>query len=85
MFGAYVCEIAGELLDGVNRSHAFDFDCHPPRRIRAEQIDRADRSEVLATNQAHPLAKNLRGRGQSLLKVALDAVLLQAGVLTHVV
>jgi hypothetical protein len=54
-------------------------------RVPAQQVDRADVGGVLAAHEAHAFRDDPRVRGQQLLQVGFDAVLLQARVLAELV
>src|SRR5439155_1844314 len=79
-------EVARELLDGVDRRDPLDLHGHPLAvRIAAHEVDRPDVGRPLAPDEAQLLAERMRLRGELLLEVALDAVLLEPRGLAHLV
>ena len=72
-------DVAGELLDAVDLAASLHLDGHHGvRLVAAHEIDRPDRRRVLAAHEGEALLDRVRARGQQLLEVGLDAVLLQA-------
>ena len=79
-------EVARELLDGVDRGHALDLHRHPAVvGVAAHEVHGPDVGGPLAAHEPKPLTAALRRIGQQLLQLALHALLLQRGGLTHVV
>ncbi len=79
-------EVAGQLLDRVDRADALDLDRHPGILIvAAHQIDRADVRGPLALDEPQAFLDRHRAVGEQQLQVTLDAVLLEAGGFAHVV
>src|SRR5262249_38671481 len=71
-------QVAAELLDRVDRSHALDLDRDPRSvLVAAHEVDGAEIRLPLAANEAQRLAERLRSFGQRLLEMPFDAVLLQ--------
>src|SRR5262245_724391 len=79
-------EVAGELLDRLDRPDALDLDRDPALvLVPAHQVDRADGRGPLTPHKAERLADRGRVGGEGLLEVALDAVLLEPRRLPHLV
>ena len=79
-------EVARELLDGVDRPDALDLDRDPAVvRVTAHQVDRANVRGPLALHEPQAVGERLGLRGELLLEVPLDAVLLERCGLAHVV
>src|SRR3954447_16148408 len=77
-------EVAGELLDRVDRADALDLDRDPlVVLVAAHEVDGPDVRRPLAAHEPEALAAPARRGGQRLLQVRLDAVLLEARVVVH--
>ena len=79
-------EVARELLDRLDRPDALDLDGDPAVvLVAAHEVDRPDVRRPLAADEAQARLDRLRQRGERLLEVALDAVLLEPRVLPQLV
>src|SRR6476469_10077277 len=69
--------VAHELLDARDLPDPLDLDRdRPPLTVPAQQVDGPDVRRVLAAHQGEVLAQGLYARGDQLLELGLDAVLL---------
>ena len=74
-----------QLLDRLDRPDPLDLDRDPAvLLVAAHEVDRADVGGPLPPHEPELLAERLRSRGERLLQVALDTVLLQRRRLAHV-
>ena len=79
-------EVARQLLHGLDRPDPLDLHGDPAVvRVAAHQIDRTDVGRPLAADKPQPLLERVRYRRERLLKVPLDAVLLEPRVLPQLV
>ena len=79
-------EVPGELLDTVDLAASLDLDGHGVAvGVATQQVDRADVGRELPTHEPEALLDARGARGQQLLEMGLDAVLLQPGVDAEVV
>ena len=80
-------EVARELLDRLDRPDPLDLDRDPAVvGVAAHQVDRArSRSAIRAARGAKAVLEHVRTLRERLLEVALDAVLLEPGVLAELV
>src|SRR5437763_1583547 len=75
---AHPFEVAAQLLDGVDRRDPLDLDRDPPIvSVPAHQIDRANVRRPLPPDEPQALPAPVRRRGQQLLQLRLEALLLE--------
>src|SRR3954447_5088184 len=79
-------QVARELLDRVDRPDPLDLDRNPAVAVvAAHQVDGPDVRRPLAPDEPEALAAPPGRRGERLLEVRLDPVLLEPGIVLHVV
>ena len=79
-------QVARELIDGLDRPDPLDLDGEPfSVRVTAHQVDRPDVGRPFPPDETQPVLDRLRQVGERLLKMPLDAVLLEPRVLAQLV
>ena len=74
-------QVSGQLLHTVQFTPPFDLHHHGvPGRRPAQQVDRSDVGGILTPDQSEAFFENVGLRGEQLLQVAFDTVLLQTRV-----